>query len=474
MARARISTALVAGGDGAPAAQGGNRGQGSRLRPARRVMAPVLGAGITVAILAGTMMAAGPAAASPAAPAAHAAAGRSTPASRVAARLNSPVMRRLVPWGRAATAGARAMSPQARAAAAANMFGINGAVLEGVSCTGRAQCTATGMASTRSGKNVKTLAERWNGTTWAVQSTPTPTSRTLQGGALAAGVSCPSSTACVADGFSYSKKSMQLLGEGWNGRTWSTQPDAAPVVAAEPAGISCTWAKDCMAVGGRLSGGTLAEHWNGRKWSVVPTKHDGELMGVSCPASGNCTAVGTNEGGKALAAHWNGKAWSDESAASPQGLNLLAGVSCAATTDCLAVGTGGTPTSSELDLAPIAEQWTGGKWAALTVPNPAPAGDITELNSVSCASATNCMAVGDYSDQAGDSDTTLAAQWNGTTWAVVTTPSPAAFSALVSVSCPSASHCIAVGASSPTASGAISPLTEVWNGSIWTVASAPR
>jgi hypothetical protein len=118
MARARISTALVASGDGAPAAQGGNRGQGSRLRPARRVMAPVLGAGITVAILAGTMMAAGPAAASPAAPAAHAAAGRSTPASRVAARLNSPVMRRLVPWGRAATAGARAMSPQARAAAA--------------------------------------------------------------------------------------------------------------------------------------------------------------------------------------------------------------------------------------------------------------------------------------------------------------------------------------------------------------------
>jgi hypothetical protein len=69
---------------------------------------------------------------------------------------------------------------------------------------------------------------------------------------------------------------------------------------------------------------------------------------------------------------------------------------------------------------------------------------------------------------------TLAEQWNGTTWTVVTTPSPATFSALLSVSCPSASHCAAVGASSPAISGAVSPLTEVWNGSIWTAVTAPR
>ena len=72
----------------------------------------------------------------------------------------------------------------------------------------------------------------------------------MLGGTLDGGVSCTSSTACVADGFSYSKKRMQLLGEGWNGHTWTTQPDATPVVAAQPAGISCRWAKDCMAVGG--------------------------------------------------------------------------------------------------------------------------------------------------------------------------------------------------------------------------------
>jgi hypothetical protein len=443
--------------------------------------AAALGAGITVTVLASAMMAAGPAVAAAASPGANAVTARTataatgTPVSTALARLNSPALRRLVPWGRAMAAGASAMmTPQARMAAATNALGFSGALLTGVSCISRSQCTATGMATTRTGKNAKTLAERWNGSTWAVQSTTTPTSRTVLGGALDGGVSCTSATACVADGLSYGKQSERLLGEGWNGHTWTTQPDAAPVVAAEASGISCRWAKDCMAVGDRLSGMTLAEHWNGRKWSALTTKHDGGLFGVSCPATGNCTAVGTNEGGKALAAHWNGKTWSDQSVASPQQLNLLGSVSCTAVKDCVAVGTAGTATSSSFTLTPLAEQWTGGKWAVLTVPDPAPAGDISELNSVSCTSATACMAVGDYMDQTGTSDTTVAAQWNGTTWTVVTTPSPATFSGLLSVSCSSAAHCVAVGDSSTTVSGALSPLTEVWNGTTWTVVTAPR
>ena len=77
-------------------------------------------------------------------------------------------------------------------------------------------------------------------------------------------------------------------------------------------------------------------------------------------------------------------------------------------------------------------------------------------------------------DPAGTSDTTLAEHWDGTSWTVLTTPSPVTFSTLVSVSCPSAAHCIAVGVSSPSATGALTPLSEVWDGSTWSVVSAPR
>ena len=279
----------------------------------------------------------------------------------------------------------------------------------------------------------------------------------------------------MAAGYSYSKNSMRLLGEGWNGHTWTTQPDATPVVAGQPFGISCRWAKDCMAVGRRLTGMTLAEHWNGRKWSAVTTKHDGRADGVSCPATGNCTAVGSNSAGKALAAHWNGKTWSDQSVASPQQLNVLAGLSCTAVKDCVAVGRAGTVSGPTLSLGPLAEQWTGGK---LDGSHPR----RTRLPRVISRSSTPCRAPrpptawrwGTTSDQAGTSDTTLAEQWNGTTWTVLTTPSPVTFSALVSVSCPSAAHCVAVGVSSATATGAVSPLTEVWNGTTWTAVTAPR
>ncbi len=455
-----IGRTRAARGDGAPAPQGGTRWRVSHLRLPRQVMAPALGAGITAAVLAGAMMAAGPAAASPA-------------ASSAAAHAGNPAGRWLAPWERARATGSKSMSAQARTAATASSPGFSGAYLDGVSCTGRSQCTATGTATTRTGKNLKPLAERWNGTSWTVQSTPTTNTGGWLGGTLDGGVSCTSSTACVAAGYSYSKSFSRLLGEGWNGHSWAIQPDSRPATGGQAFGISCRWAKDCTAVGQRLTGMTLAEHWNGRTWSAQTTKHLGELASVSCPATGNCTAVGSNSAGKALAAHWNGKTWSDQSVASPQQLNLLGSVSCTAVKNCVAVGVAGT-ISSSLSLGPLAERWTGGSWTVLTPANPAPAGDLTEFNSVSCTSATNCVAVGDYMDQASTSDTTLAEQWNGTTWTVLTTPSPETFSTLASVSCPSATHCVAVGVSSPTASGALSPLTEIWDGTTWTAVTAPR
>jgi hypothetical protein len=54
----------------------------------------------------------------------------------------------------------------------------------------------------------------------------------------------------------------------------------------------------------------------------------------------------------------------------------------------------------------------------------------------------------------------------------VSTPSPATFSALLGVSCSSPAHCFAVGVSSATATGAVSPLAETWNGSTWSLQTA--
>ena len=100
-----------------------------------------------------------------------------------------------------------------------------------------------------------------------------------------------------------------------------------------------------------------------------------------------------------------------------------------------------------------------------------------QLEGVSCASATDCMAVGSYYQVALGVRQTLVEAWDGATWAVVPSPSLAPASELVGISCVSATHCVAVG-SSGSAEGNSLPtnrtLVEVWDGSAWTEHTARR
>jgi hypothetical protein len=83
------------------------------------------------------------------------------PGSSAVTRLNEP--RWVRPGIRPVAAGERTMASQA------GPTEFTGALLYGVSCTGKAQCTAV---TTRSGKNSRTLAEQWNGSTWTQQTAP--------------------------------------------------------------------------------------------------------------------------------------------------------------------------------------------------------------------------------------------------------------------------------------------------------------
>jgi hypothetical protein len=72
-------------------------------------------------------------------------------------------------------------------------------------------------------------------------------------------------------------------------------------------------------------------------------------------------------------------------------------VSCATVTNCVAVG---SSTNSSGASVTLAEQWNGSSWSVQTTPNPSAALD-SYLSSVSCAAATSCTAVGQYLNQSG-------------------------------------------------------------------------
>ena len=198
----------------------------------------------------------------------------------------------------------------------------------------------------------------------------------------------------------------------------------------------------------------LAERWNGTTWALRTTPNPGttqsDLQAVACPSTTDCEAVGyqNNSSGVfvTLAEDWNGTTWAVQTTPSPAGApdSYLYGEACSSATSCEAVGY--YVPSSQGGSQMLAERWNGTTWALQTTPIPAGAIGST-LNEVACPSSTpDCEAVGAYS--ASSSPTvTLAERWNGTTWALQTTPNRTGVldSELNAVACLSATDCQAVG-----------------------------
>jgi hypothetical protein len=325
--------------------------------------------------------------------------------------------------------------------------------------------------------------------TWAIQATPNPGSAT---GPALLGVSCPSANSCFAVGTdtnsNLNDQVTQMLAEHWNGRSWAIQATPAPSGSqgAQLNAVACLSATSCVAVGENTksaSGGVdvdeaTAEHWNGSTWTfqTLPSPSGAlnvGLNGVSCTSATNCTAVGDLEtsGGveQPLAEHWNGSSWAIQAAPVPSGAaeSELDAVSCTSASNCMAVG---SLTGTTTYIAGMAEHWNGKTWTVENVINPNganPSGDTAdELNDVSCVSATSCTAVG--FNNVGDK--ALAEHWNGSSWTIQTTPSITNGPEFDAISCVSATSCTAVGNSA----SATSTLAEQWNGSSWTVQSTPN
>lgn len=320
--------------------------------------------------------------------------------------------------------------------------------LQGVSCPVRGDCIAVGSFVDKATGTKHTLAERWNGSGWVIQPTPTPTG---QGEFLS--VSCLSATDCTAFG----DAGVGPLVEHWDGTSWTVQPSPSPVGSSSAGlvGESCTSPASCTAVGSYdLSGGKgerpLAEFWDGSSWTVqhVPMPAGARVAdldgGVSCSSATRCTAVGvyalkSQLGPLPFVARWNGTAWTAHTAPLPAGATggFLNSVSCTSPSRCTAVG--GYDNASGTAVPPFAVRWNGTSWTVQAVS--APAGG--SLDAVSCTSGTSCTAVGALSN------TGLAEHWDGTSWTVQPTPVPkngtATYAILLGVSCLSATYCAAVG-----------------------------
>jgi hypothetical protein len=322
-----------------------------------------------------------------------------------------------------------------------------------ISCPLSGGCTSVGEYVNASGAKGP-LAESWNGSSWTAQSPPNPSGGTA--GELL-GVSCASSSSCTAVGYANFGGAYQSLAEAWNGSTWSVQsvPSPTGTLSSELTAVSCSASNACTAVGRYTTStlaGTLVERWNGTSWTVQASPNpvgasSSTLLGVSCTSSTACNAVGDyySSGGErlTLAEIWNGTSWSLQTTPNRAGAtgHILLGVSCTSSTACTAVG-GDFPAGTPQET--LVERLSGTTWSIQTSVNPSGSG-ASVLHGVSCTSATACVTVGDWIS--GGINVPLAESWNGSSWSEQATPNPsgATFGALWSVACTSATSCLAPG-----------------------------
>jgi hypothetical protein len=148
--------------------------------------------------------------------------------------------------------------------------------------------------------------------------------------------------------------------------------------------------------------------------------------------------------------------------------NNLASVSAASPTDAWAVGDfiGGTSGV----LANMAEHWDGSTWSEFPLPNLGI--NQNTLFGVSELPSGSTWAVGFYLD-ANWVDQTLVEHWNGSAWTVIPSPSPGAQGNIFyGVAALSDSDIWAVGVTLD-ANENTHPLIEHWNGTAWSVVTAP-
>lgn len=199
--------------------------------------------------------------------------------------------------------------------------GTGNNTLFGVSAINANDVWAVGIDSNSSGFD-RTLAEHWNGSTWAIVPTPNPSAyhsdlnsvtAIATNNVWAVGAYQVDSTGSVVHSFA----------EHWNGSAWTLVTSTInPTSFTAFFGVTAASTNDVWAVGYYLSGSaflSLTEHWNGIAWSQFtsqnPSTQTNELDAVSAFSSTDVWAVGEFDGtattpAQSLAEHWNGSTWS--------------------------------------------------------------------------------------------------------------------------------------------------------------------
>jgi hypothetical protein len=275
----------------------------------------------------------------------------------------------------------------------------------------------------------ETLAERWDGSVWAVTDTPNigPHGDWLNG------VAAVSSSEAWAVGYTAGEPdtyTSSTLVQHWTGSAWSIvaspNPSKDPIYGANQLNdVRAFASNDVWAAGWQwapIGSEALIERWDGRSWKVSRTPDDvyAELHALDGTSSSDIWAVGQGfdftDGFQSLIMHWNGRSWAVVPTPKLAAANYLNDVSVLSPTNAWAVG---YSIPANLDIQPHVLHWNGSAWSV--VPTPHLSSTYNYLQSVVAVSANRVWAAG-YRTVSNHQVVSLVERWDGTKWRLEATP----------------------------------------------------
>jgi hypothetical protein len=309
---------------------------------------------------------------------------------------------------------------------------------------------AVGFKGSSNVNESRTLIEHWDGSRWTVVSSPNPGSppsciRSNSGNVLTS-VAAVSSNDIWAVGYFFTCTSLiQPLILHWNGTTWTTVPNPQLLTNDNSAlnSVVALASNDVWAVGYQPAANgavlPLIEHWDGSRWTVMPaptaSPTGNVLAAVSATGPTDIWAVGYSVDEpttslQTLTMHFDGAQWSI--VPSPNVLpkdflnqNILSAVKAVAPDDVTAVGHI-LDFDNQRTLTMI-QHWDGTAWSVVPSPNPSEAaGTLNTLNAVTGFGSSNLYAAGHFANgTTGGQHRTMIQHWDGSTWTVIPSPTPA-------------------------------------------------
>ncbi|MFZ1063198.1 MAG: InlB B-repeat-containing protein [Acidimicrobiales bacterium] len=216
--------------------------------------------------------------------------------------------------------------------------------------------------------------------------------------------------------------------------------------------VVCTAGTTCVGAGGDQNNdltsivGDATTWGQGQVTETYPnTVNGGEIYALSCTSQTTCVGVGNDQNDQPIVVEGDPSSWTS---ADVQEISLggafgnggsFTSISCVSSPSlwCMAVGSGNNSSALVMDGSPTA-------WNTPYVVSP-PLGASAELFGVSCTSSTFCVAVGNDSDASGSPFVIYGDPTSGWTTANSFDSPFATTAGFSSVSCTSATFCVAVG-----------------------------